>query len=331
MRRARKARGLRQRRWLSYRLGQRIVSVKEDRCRAIRPSNMHFAVRLVVGSVLASLTVGTSTAAAHGTTWKDVDGNPSCATLGSGYRELKLEPVAQGRHRLQRRQADRLDRRDRRRASTGQPIRASTPSSSRAVPGAHLPRRDRGQERDAACSAPTNPANGKPYGLSHITFCYDVDASRRHALARPRPVAEPASPSPSPTASRAAGPHADARARADAEPDADPKPDADTVTPRPTPSPSPSSRRRSPSPTRRRPRRPRADARLARARHADPEPDGNRARRRPRRRPARATRRRHAPSPPRRPRRPRRGRPAPRRRGVLGASATTSRVARRAR
>ena len=43
-------------------------------------------------SLALSLRVQT-TAAAHDTSWKDVDGNPSCATLGSGYRELKLDTL----------------------------------------------------------------------------------------------------------------------------------------------------------------------------------------------------------------------------------------------
>ncbi|HKX68369.1 MAG TPA: hypothetical protein VJN29_14215, partial [Intrasporangium sp.] len=28
---------------------------------------------------------------------------------------------------------------------------------------------------DTGLTAPINPANGQPYGLSHISFCYDVE------------------------------------------------------------------------------------------------------------------------------------------------------------
>jgi len=155
---------------------------------------IHHALRrsVVVGSVLASLTVGTGTAAAHGTTWKDVDGNPSCATLGSGHRELKLEPVAQGRTAFNDGYLTGSI------VVTGVRFNWSADQGVDAVivkggPRARIYRAPVEVKSGTSLSAPTNPANGKPYGLSHITFCYDVDA-------KPTPTPSP-TPSPTPTPS----------------------------------------------------------------------------------------------------------------------------------
>jgi hypothetical protein len=53
---------------------------------------------------------------------------------------------------------------------------------------------------DTGLSAPINPANGQPYGLSHVSFCYDVETPPpTTTTTSPTPTPTPTSPTPTPT------------------------------------------------------------------------------------------------------------------------------------
>ena len=51
---------------------------------------------------------------------------------------------------------------------------------------------------DTGLSAPINPANGRPYGLSHISFCYDVETPPP-TTTTPPPTTTTTSPTPTTT------------------------------------------------------------------------------------------------------------------------------------
>ena len=103
-----------------------------------------------------------------------VNGNPTCADVGgAGLRELKVEPVSQGRTTF----GDGTIR--------GTIVVSGVYfdwSSDQGVDivivkggdNASVYRADEARS-GTALRAPINPSNGQPYGLSHITYCYDTE------------------------------------------------------------------------------------------------------------------------------------------------------------
>jgi hypothetical protein len=152
---------------------------------SVHPTITHGPRRLaLVGGLLAALAVGSSAAAADAS-WTGAGGNPNCSAVGSGYRELKIEPVRQGRHPFGDGQLSgvidvrgvRFD------WSANQGVDAVIVKGG---PVANIYRTATEVTRGTGLHAPINRANGAPYGLSHITFCYDLD----------QPPAPPRTPGP---------------------------------------------------------------------------------------------------------------------------------------
>ena len=107
-----------------------------------------------------------------------VVGNPSCSSLGLGDFELKVEPVADGTYSDGTLTVN-VDVRD----TTAGPVFDWTSDLGvdavivKGGPNADSyvydpPQEDTG---DTDLHAPINPSNGKFFGLSHISFCYDLE------------------------------------------------------------------------------------------------------------------------------------------------------------
>ncbi len=100
-----------------------------------------------------------------------VEGNATCASLGSGEYELKIEPVDSGTFDVpgfgtvtitsDRRLLD---------WSSSFPINAVFVKGG---PDGNLYVYDPPAMGDTGLHAPINDKNGRPYGLSHVSFCYD--------------------------------------------------------------------------------------------------------------------------------------------------------------
>jgi len=140
---------------------------------SVHPTITHLRRRrAVVGGLLAALVLASGAAAADAA-WTDVDGNPSCSAVGSGYREVKIEPVRPGRHAFGDREfSGVLDVRGVRfdwSASQGVDV-----VIVKGGPNARVYRAATEVTSGTDLHAPINPANGEPYGLSHIAFCYDL-------------------------------------------------------------------------------------------------------------------------------------------------------------
>lgn len=101
-----------------------------------------------------------------------VDGNPTCGALGYGI-EKKIEPVTSGTYNLY--------------GTKNVTIDVDAPYVSwesdigidavvvKGGPNANLYVYNPEATSDTTLSAPINPNNDKPYGLSHISFCYDYE------------------------------------------------------------------------------------------------------------------------------------------------------------
>lgn len=115
-----------------------------------------------------------------------VQGNPTCGDFGD-WTELKIEPVDSGTS------SD---------GTLSVTISVSggsfTWSSNIGVdavvvkggPNANLYNYSPEATSDSGLSAPTNPGNGEPYGLSHISVCYDTEATTPPSS----PTAPPSTP-----------------------------------------------------------------------------------------------------------------------------------------
>jgi hypothetical protein len=137
---------------------------------SVHPTIQHLSRGLAVaGTIITGLALPSPASATEWTATK-VDGNPDCATLGAGYREVKIDPVPQGTTRFAGGSITVSDR----------VFDWSTDSGVDAVivkggPNANVYRLSPEGTSGTGFRAPTNPSNGQPYGLSHITFCFDAD------------------------------------------------------------------------------------------------------------------------------------------------------------
>ena len=125
----------------------------------------------VAGTIITGLALPSAASATTSNPTK-VDGNPNCATLGAGFREVKIDPVPQGSTRFSGGSI----------TVSGRIFDWSTTSGVDAVivkggPNANVYRFSSESTSGTGFRAPTNPSNGQPYGLSHITFCFDADGT----------------------------------------------------------------------------------------------------------------------------------------------------------
>ncbi len=122
----------------------------------------------VAGTTLAALAF-CATASATAPSPDTVEGNPTCAAAGAGYTEVKIEPVPQGRTTFEGEgltgaiEVDGVlfD------WTTSQPITAVVVKGG---PSANV-YRFAPATSGTDWHAPINPNTGRPYGLSHISFC----------------------------------------------------------------------------------------------------------------------------------------------------------------
>ena len=102
------------------------------------------------------------------------DGNPTCAAnVGSDLRQLKVEPVRSGTY-SDGTLSVKL-------TVSGQTVSFTTTGSEgvdavivKGGTGANIYRYTPETTTGGPLTTPTNPNNGQPYGLSHVSFCYDV-------------------------------------------------------------------------------------------------------------------------------------------------------------
>jgi hypothetical protein len=106
---------------------------------------------------------------------EELPGNPTCRDLNPLYLELKIDPPASGTYYLP--------------DNSGSVTVILTSSSTfdwsstfgidavivKGGPSANVYTYNPESTGDTNLVTPTNPKNEKPYGLSHITFCFDVD------------------------------------------------------------------------------------------------------------------------------------------------------------
>ena len=105
-----------------------------------------------------------------------VAGNPTCGQLGAGWTEFKIEPVDDGTF-TQGPLTVTIEVSD---TDDGPVFDWTSNIGVYAVfvkggPGGLLYVYDPESTGDTGLHAPVNPANGKFYGLSHLSFCYDVE------------------------------------------------------------------------------------------------------------------------------------------------------------
>ena len=103
------------------------------------------------------------------------DGNPSCSNVdtASGLRQLKVEPVRSGTY---------SDGTFSVKLTVSDQTVSFTTTGSEGVDavivkggtGANIYRYTPEVGSGGPLTTPTNPNNGQPYGLSHVSFCYDV-------------------------------------------------------------------------------------------------------------------------------------------------------------
>ena len=135
---------------------------------------------LAVGTVaITAVTVALVVAAtAFGThvTPTFVAGNPTCSVLTAGTTELKVEPVADGTFS----DGTLTVTIDVRNTADGQVFDWTSNIGVDSVfvkggPNGNLYAYNPESTGDTGLHAPVNPNNGKFFGLSHISFCYDAD------------------------------------------------------------------------------------------------------------------------------------------------------------
>jgi LPXTG-motif cell wall-anchored protein len=104
-------------------------------------------------------------------------GNPTCSTLVPGTTELKVEPVTNGPHSDGTLSVTITVVNN---EATGPTFNWTSNIGVDAVfvkggPGGNLYLYAPEATSGNGLHAPTNPANGKFFGLSHVSFCYDAD------------------------------------------------------------------------------------------------------------------------------------------------------------
>jgi hypothetical protein len=129
---------------------------------------------------------------------QQVSGNPSCSDLGN-FEELKVEPVASGSHT------------DGTLSVTVTVSGSSFDWSSnlgvdavivKGGPNANVYSYSPEETADSNLTAPINDSNGQPYGLSHISFCYDAGGGQTTSP----PTTPPTTPSTPPPSSPPSSP-----------------------------------------------------------------------------------------------------------------------------
>jgi hypothetical protein len=129
------------------------------------------------------LIAGVSTAAAdHGGTPSTrgvqpfvVSGNPSCADVAPGTIELKIQPVVPGSHSDGTLEFTIISVFDSRFFDWASNIGVDV-VVVKGGPNANIYSYAPEATRDGSLHAPINHQNNKPYGLSHVSACYDQDA-----------------------------------------------------------------------------------------------------------------------------------------------------------
>src|SRR3712207_5971443 len=121
----------------------------------------------VAGTLIASLAFPGAASVTHGPDATRVDGNPNCASIAAGYREVKIDPVPQGTTKFGSGVIK----------VSGLYFDWGTTTGVDVVivkggPNANLYRFNEATS-GRWFRAPINGKTGKPYGLSHITFCFD--------------------------------------------------------------------------------------------------------------------------------------------------------------
>jgi hypothetical protein len=152
---------------------------------SVHPTIQHLSRGLVVAGIITAGLALPSPASAAEPTITRVDGNPSCASLGAGFREVKLEPVRQGTTSFDGGSI----------TVDGVVFDWSTVEGVDAVivkggPTANVYRFAAESTSGTDFSAPTNPSSGQPYGLSHISFCFDTDSEPTPPAPAPGPCEE---------------------------------------------------------------------------------------------------------------------------------------------
>jgi hypothetical protein len=118
-------------------------------------------------------------------------GNPKCADVAPGSRELSVEPVEPGRYTDGTLEV-RLTRVAEKRFFDWSSNMGVDVVIVKGGPNANVYRYAPEANGDGNLHAPINDANGAPYGLSHVAFCYDVEQT-------------PPPPPPPPQATRCTG------------------------------------------------------------------------------------------------------------------------------
>jgi hypothetical protein len=139
---------------------------------SVHPTTHRSILRGLVAAgtaVVATLAFTGSAAATYGPAPTKVAGNPNCASLG--LSEVKIDPVPQGR----------TSRSGFTISVSGLRFDWTSAQGVDAVivkggPNANVYRYQGEATRGWHLSAPVNPNNGQPYGLSHISFCFDADS-----------------------------------------------------------------------------------------------------------------------------------------------------------
>jgi hypothetical protein len=126
---------------------------------------------ILLGIVLLSLTNPLDAGATH-VDPQQVDGNHTCSDLGANWTELKVEPVTSGTY------SDGT-------LTVNLTVTAPTISWTsnlgvdavfvKGGPDGNLYLYDPEATSDTGLHAPINPNTGQPFGLSHVSFCYDVE------------------------------------------------------------------------------------------------------------------------------------------------------------
>lgn len=127
-----------------------------------------------------------------------VDGNRSCASFNSNWIELKVEPPSGGTFG-----DGTLTVTITNFSGANSTFDWSSNIGVDAVfvkggPGGNLYSYDPEETSDTSLTTPTNPNNGRPFGISHISFCYDAGGQQTPPPPPPPPTTPPAPPPPPP-------------------------------------------------------------------------------------------------------------------------------------
>lgn len=123
-----------------------------------------------------------------------VDDNPSCATVGIGENEFKLQPVESGHHSdpAGPLEVDVTVEGTHFDWSSNIPVLAVIVKGG---PDANLYDYRPGETSDQGLHAPINPNNNRPFGLSHVSFCYNP-SEPPNGTTSPTPTTDPTTTTP---------------------------------------------------------------------------------------------------------------------------------------